>query len=328
MKIEQILENWEAEKIQKISRENTGIFNESYMLNAGKKILILQKLHVLISKPSPTQNYANVTAHLRKYKYPSQKILMTKNGKLWVKDGAHFWRLMEAVQGEIFTHAPNSKIVEEAGKMLGKTHIVLGKFKGKLGPALPMFQYAKVLQKLRAHKQKLLSSTDANVSETAAYLLENFPRYFLPKNLAMRLIHTDPKISNFVFDSKNRAVAMIDFDTIQKLNPLYDIGDALRSLCGKEEDDAHNSFNAKDAKLFLRGYMKTAKTYLSTQEKSLVHQATALVILGLATRFLNDYIDDSYFGWDSKRYPSRKAHNLARAIGQVALCKDFLKKNL
>ncbi len=121
-------------------------------------------------------------------------------------------------------------------------------------------------------------------------------------------------------------MAMIDFDTVQRLSPLYDIGDALRSLCGGEEDDPENNFNGQRYETFIVNYLKASRGYLNKREKNLIPQAMGLVILGLAARFLNDYIDDSYFGWDSKKYKSRREHNLARALGQIALYKSFLTK--
>ena len=39
----------------------------------------------------------------------------------------------------------------------------------------------------------------------------------------------------------------------------------------------------------------------------------------LAARFCADAYEDSYFGWDASRYPSRRAHNLARARSQLRL---------
>jgi hypothetical protein len=47
--------------------------------------------------------------------------------------------------------------------------------------------------------------------------------------------------------------------------------------------------------------------------------------LGLAARFLNDYVDDSYFGWDKSRYKNRRAHNKARVLGQISLYNTAIK---
>jgi len=89
----------------------------------------------------------------------------------------------------------------------------------------------------------------------------------LPANLPERVIHADPKVSNFVFNAKGNVVAMIDFDTIQKLSPLYDIGDALRSVCGGGEDKVGNSFNLKDTGVSKRIYV-CFRDYLGAREKN------------------------------------------------------------
>jgi hypothetical protein len=47
-----------------------------------------------------------------------------------------------------------------------------------------------------------------------------------------------------------------------------------------------------------------------------------VVCIELAARFCVDAFDDSYFGWDPARFPSRRAHNLVRARGQLALALD------
>ena len=39
----------------------------------------------------------------------------------------------------------------------------------------------------------------------------------------------------------------------------------------------------------------------------------------LAARFAIDAWEDRYFGWDATRYPSRRAHDRARAVSQLAL---------
>jgi hypothetical protein len=43
------------------------------------------------------------------------------------------------------------------------------------------------------------------------------------------------------------------------------------------------------------------------------------VCIELAARFAVDVFRDEYFGWDPARFPSRRAHNLVRARGQLAL---------
>ena len=43
------------------------------------------------------------------------------------------------------------------------------------------------------------------------------------------------------------------------------------------------------------------------------------VCVELAARFAVDAFRDDYFGWDPVRFASRRAHNLVRGYGQLAL---------
>jgi hypothetical protein len=46
------------------------------------------------------------------------------------------------------------------------------------------------------------------------------------------------------------------------------------------------------------------------------------VCVELAARFCVDFFEDRYFGWDPARFSSRRAHNLVRAHGQLALSRS------
>lgn len=306
---------------------SAGIFNETHKIETEKEFFILQKLHKLISGNGPTENYIAVTEFLRKKGFLMQEVLPAKNGKFLVKDGNRAWRMFRAVPGHSYTNSSFLKPVREAGVMLGKIHLTLADFKKPLAKTLPMFRYEDVFTKLKKHSAKLKNDKNPKAGYATEFLLKNSPKHFLPGRLPAHVIHTDPKISNFIFDASGRCVSMVDWDTVQKLSPLYDLGDALRSLCGKNEDDKGNKFNFKKYKAFLAGYFSGSKNYLSVREKKLIPRATSLVILGLASRFLNDYIEDFYFGWDKTRYKSRREHNLARGLGQIALYEDFEAKN-
>jgi hypothetical protein len=102
-----------------------------------------------------------------------------------------------------------------------------------------------------------------------------------------------------------------------------ELGDAFRSWCGFQEDRADNRFRLEIFEAGWRAYRSSA-SFLTQAEIASVGQGIGLITLELASRFLADYFTDSYFGWDTKRYPSRRAHNLARARGQLALYKDFV----
>ena len=96
--------------------------------------------------------------------------------------------------------------------------------------------------------------------------------------------------------------------------------------CGEEEDKLDNTFNVDFFEAAYQGYMLRAGSFVNQQEKGLLPQAIGMLALELAVRFLTDYFNDAYFGWDATRYTSRRAHNLARTRGQLALFKDLQGK--
>ena len=187
------------------------------------------------------------------------------------------------------------------------------------------FYYTEQIAKLDKYKELLFEHEDEQIREAGILLHNMLPKLMLPSDLPKSIIHADPKVSNFVFSKEGKAVCMIDFDTLQIHSPLFEIGDAIRSWCGGDEADPNNSFNFSICEAFMKGYFTTSKGLLSEREQSLVPQACQLVMLGLASRFLIDYIEDSYFGWDETKYNSRKDHNKARTLGQLSLYQSYIK---
>jgi len=115
-------------------------------------------------------------------------------------------------------------------------------------------------------------------------------------------------------------------DTCSRSSILVELGDAFRSWCGNEEDDPKNRFCLRKFRSAWSGYKKGSDGFLTAREKSLIPKCIGTITLELACRFLTDYFEDSYFGWDSKRYKSRKEHNLARCRGQIKEFQDYKKK--
>ena len=322
--IEEIFRQWDTTKPISIKKVETGLLNQTYIIRTKKELFILQKLHPAVAIDACTINYFHVTQYLFSLSQISQLVYTQKSGTLWLDINGARWRLLKGVEGDVYTVTPNPAIAYEAGKLLAKFHSSLNKFPEPILPSLPMFQYKQVLTKLLSYEPDFVKTKNQQVIDAFNLLKENFPKQMLPDDLPTQIIHTDPKISNFLFDKNGKGVCMIDFDTIQELSPLYDIGDCVRSLCGLQEDDPNNNFDFEKYQAIIKGY-NSVTHHLSKPEQNLIPQACQLIMLGLASRFLNDYIDDNYFGWDNNKYPDRKTHNLARALGQIALWKSFTK---
>ncbi|HNC98496.1 MAG TPA: hypothetical protein PKW90_20360, partial [Myxococcota bacterium] len=97
-----------------------------------------------------------------------------------------------------------------------------------------------------------------------------------------------------------------------------ELGDALRSWCNPVGEDSTDTFF--DRSLFeaaLRGYGSLRP--LSAAQQDAIAGGVERICLELAARFCRDVWEDSYFGWNAERFPSRPAHNLYRARGQLSL---------
>lgn len=346
MKPEDVLHNWNIPNLTtaEIKRSSNGLLNKTFLIRAGaskKDLFVLQLVHPAVSMDGAMNNYFHVTQFLQEQGHITQTLIPTNTGKLWVDDTEQTdttrklwrWRLLKGIEGDVYDKDHNSQLVDSqlantAGGLLAQFHIALSQYPKQLKIGRLSFRYEQEMVKLSQFQKQLMDDPDESIRSMTQLLATELPRLVLPTDIPQIIVHADPKISNFVFNKDKTGICMIDLDTIQVLSPLYDLGDALRSWCGNKEDDPNNSYDSQIGDAFLKGYLDYSINYnnpLTEREQSFIPQATKLIMLGLATRFINDYIDDSYFGWDETRYESRKAHNKARALGQISLYQSFLK---
>jgi Ser/Thr protein kinase RdoA (MazF antagonist) len=137
--------------------------------------------------------------------------------------------------------------------------------------------------------------------------------------LPLRLMHGDPKINNILFDNNtNKAVSVIDLDTVKPGLIHYDIGDCLRSGCnlaGEETQDWQNvSFDISLCENILQGYFSVGKAFLTPNDLAYIFDSIRLLAFELGLRFFTDYLAGNvYF---KVKYSE---HNLQRALVQFQL---------
>ena len=141
-------------------------------------------------------------------------------------------------------------------------------------------------------------------------------------SLPIRVIHADPKISNIRFDKENKAIAVIDLDTMMNGTILYDFGDMIRSYTNNAEEDngwVKDHFNAENYVAVKEGFLFYLKDTLTPIELENLDYAAQLIIYIQAIRFLTDFLnDDIYY---STKY---KLQNLDRTKNQINLLKGLL----
>lgn len=141
--------------------------------------------------------------------------------------------------------------------------------------------------------------------------------------LPVRIVHNDTKINNVMLDREtDKAVCVIDLDTVMPGSVLYDFGDMVRTMTSPAAEDEENL-----DKTFLRmpmfeavvkGYLKASREFITPQEVSKLAFSGLLITLETGIRFLTDYLEgDVYFKTKKER------HNLHRARTQLRLVESM-----
>ncbi len=144
--------------------------------------------------------------------------------------------------------------------------------------------------------------------------------------LVRRVTHNDTKINNVLIDNAtDKAICVIDLDTVMPGSSLYDFGDAIRfgaSTAAEDEEDIKKiSLDMTLFRMFTQGFLSEVKGFLPDHEIRLLPLGVKVITCELAMRFLTDYIDgDLYF---KVRSPY---HNLVRARAQMQLLRDIESK--
>ena len=138
-------------------------------------------------------------------------------------------------------------------------------------------------------------------------------------DLPLRIIHGDPKIDNVLFDRvTDRAISLIDLDTVQPALAHYDLGDCLRSACNPAGESPPRAelarFDLPTARAILTHYFAETRGLLTAAELAQLYDAIRLIPFELGLRFFTDYLEGNpYFG---VQWPE---HNLLRAETQFRL---------
>ncbi|MFL5786818.1 MAG: phosphotransferase enzyme family protein [Flavisolibacter sp.] len=141
----------------------------------------------------------------------------------------------------------------------------------------------------------------------------------------LRVTHHDTKISNVLFNNMEKALCIIDLDTVMPGYFISDVGDMMRTyLCPVSEEEVDISKIIVRDEYFeaiAKGYLSNMNSELSSAEIDQFVYAGKFMVYMQALRFLTDYLNnDIYY---LTRYPTQ---NLNRANNQVELLKKIIEK--
>ncbi len=298
-----------------------GLINQTWIFDGPRGRGILQRLHPIFGAELHL-DIEVVTRRLAERGLETPRLLRTAEGDLWVAlDDGSVWRAMTYVPGTSLDRAEDPAPLAEAGALLGRFHRALEDldhtFHFRRAAVHDTDGHLATLARCAADRADEVPEAAALADRIAARseALRTLPR------LPDRVLHGDPKLNNVRFDlDGQRAICLIDLDTLRRGPLAHDLGDAWRSWCNRAgEDDDGARFDLDFLASAAAGYAAAAGGRLTAAEIDSLLVGLERISLELAARFCTDAFEDRYFGWDPARYPSRRAHNLTRSGGQLSL---------
>ncbi len=337
-----LAEAWGLGPHSRFSTLGNGLINRTLLVEDGGRQRVLQCLNTRVFRDPAMviRNCHAVTAHLGRkraagrYDYAVLELVPTLAGEPAARlaDGA-WWRMYDHVPDtRTFDTADDPAITREAGRGFASFAAALADLEpGAVGEVIPHFhdpvtRFASFRAALDADRMGRGAGARAECDAALAFeeLLAHWRR-LRGAGLPWRITHNDCKLNNLLFDRDNRAICVVDLDTVMPGTLLFDFGDMARTMLSPVPEDStelarvevrHGHFAA-----LARGYVEGCEGQLTPLERDNLVFAARLVTGVIGLRFLTDYLDgDRYFR------VTRPAHNLERARNQFALLASLARQ--
>jgi len=257
------------------------------------------------------------------------RLIPTLKGKSWhVDDAGNRWRCYDFIEGATGHDVVRSAAqAEAAAKAFGAFQALLADLPGgRLHETIPGFhhtpgRYARFQAALAAdtHGRAASAVPEIAFALARAHEVSVVVDALRDGTLPERVTHNDTKLNNVLLDDVTQeGVCVIDLDTVMPGSALYDFGDLVRtSTSPAAEDETDLSKVTMQLPMFealVRGYLASARGFLTPREKELLPFAGKLITFEIGLRFLTDWLEgDTYFKI------KRPSHNLDRTRTQFKL---------
>ena len=300
---------------------------------------ILQRLNTKIFKniPQLQNNIERVTIHLRKkieaiqgsnIKRECLRLIPSRDGKSWIIDNdGNYWRMYIFISNHRSYNVVDSPDKAfEGGKAIGRFQAMLSDMKED-----PLFETIPWFHNIEKRLQTLILKISENpvgragiVSDEINQVLNRAEEMKIilklgkEEKIPVRITHNDTKFNNILLDENDKALCVIDLDTVMPGYVHYDFGDAIRTAANSASEDEKDLSKIKMDiilfKAYSEGYLSETGQTLNDIEKEYLAFAPILITYTIAVRFLTDFIDgDNYFKIN------HEFHNLQRARAQLRL---------
>lgn len=315
--LDEILAAWGITATQ-VARAPSGLIQETWLVETAAGRRVAQKLHPVFGA-AVLEDIEACTQHLSARGLATPRLLRTRSGTLGATDSTgRLWRLATYLDGWTVDRVSGPAMARTAAACVARFHAALVDLDHD-------FRFVRAgVHDTAAHLERLAA---VSIGSGPRALAEQILTEAQHLNLAAFATlprwnsHGDLKISNVLFAGESAtpaAHALLDLDTLGRLPMAFELGDAWRSWCNPLGEDVEEA--RFDLELFAAaasGYAAAGR--LTPEEIASLVPGVQTIALELAARFCIDAFEDRYFGWDSKRFPSRREHNRVRASGQLSL---------
>jgi thiamine kinase-like enzyme len=324
----------------------SGHIHDTFRIETAEKDkddYILQKLNDRIFRniPELQENIERVTLHLRKkisaipgsdIKRECLSLIPAMDNKSWIVDKAgNYWRMYIFISNQHsydIVDTPDKAL--EGGKAIGRFQAMLADLPGEpLHETIPFFHniekrletFYSVVKKDPVGRVKIVGNEiDAVLKRADA--MKVILKLGKEGKIPVRITHNDTKFNNILFNENDKALCIIDIDTVMPGYVHYDFGDAIRTATNMaSEDEKDLSLVKMDIDLFRaysEGYLSETSDTLNDTEREYLAFAPLLITYTQAVRFLTDYLDgDNYYKIHNEH------HNLQRTRAQFRLIESM-----
>ena len=331
------------EKVVSVEPFGNGHINDTLKVTVENNEVkyVLQRInHLIFNNVDMLQNNIHtVTTHIRRKLEEKgvadidRKVLTflpAKDGKNYYFDGDSYWRVCLFIPRSKSYEEVSPELSYEAGKAFGEFQSMLSDLpEGALGETIPNFhnmefrlqQFHEAIANDPAGRLKEVSSLVEEIEKRADSMCIQ-ERMYREGKLKKRTNHCDTKVNNILFDEEGNVLCVIDLDTVMPGFVLSDIGDFIRTAGNTGAEDDENLDNVRVNipifEAYTRGYMETARSFLTPMEIQLLPYGGRLLTYMQTVRFLTDYINgDVYYKIH------RPKHNLIRTKAQFKLLQSL-----
>ena len=324
----------------------SGHIHDTYLVKTTEKEkddYILQKLNNRIFKniPQLQNNIERVTGHLRAklitkpgadIKRECLNLVNSHEGKSWIVDKyQNYWRMYIFISNHRSYNIVDSPgKAFEGGKAIGRFQAMLSDLGGEpLFETIPWFhdiekRLETFYNKVKTDPVKRAGSVKNEISFVLrrAEEMKVILRLGTKGEIPLRITHNDTKFNNILLDENDKALCVIDLDTVMPGYVHYDFGDAIRTATNMASEDEKDlslvEMNIDLFRAYSEGYLSETSDTLNDIEKEYLAFAPRLITYTIALRFLTDYLDgDNYFKIHHEH------QNLQRAKAQFKLVESM-----